>query len=146
MGFTRWDQFILIIWQTHLTVTYYKRIFKNYIYYLFQWTGGRGYLQEVWVNYRNYDLKLLREKFNATYPVKSSLTVEYGAQDFSNLKRYQRKQKDASARFVWISLFLWLPGNRIMEKLYRKALEKSRCSINKSSLKFDPPWMFQSIL
>lgn len=45
-------------------------------------------------------MKELQEIYNATYPVKSTLTVEYGAQDLSNMKRYQEKQKDANAKFV----------------------------------------------
>ena len=72
---------------------------------IFQSTGGRGYLQEVWLNYPNLDMNKLRETYNATYPVKSSLTVEYGAQDLSNVKKYQEKKKQANARFVQNSIF-----------------------------------------
>ena len=65
--------------------------------------GGRGYLQEVWLNYPNTNAKLVRDTFNQTNPVKSTRSVEYGVQDFSNTEKYEVKYQKANARLVWFN-------------------------------------------
>ena len=67
-----------------------------YIYF----TGGRGYLQEVWANYRNYDVVVTRTKYNATYPVQSNKTIEYGVQDFSSKHKYEDRTTSTRRRIM----------------------------------------------
>ena len=67
---------------------------------MFYSTGGRGFIQEIWLSASYHSPSVIRNTFTSTHPYNSTKTVEYGTQELSSVvSRYNPKLNRIAAKF-----------------------------------------------
>lgn len=73
---------------------------KNFLVLFEIFTGGRGFIQELWPGYGNKPTSQIRDTYTSTYPINSTKTVEYATQQLSSsVSRYNYEHNRLAARY-----------------------------------------------